>query len=90
MNDHPVVSAATASNWRPRIVVVGLGPGGHAHVTAETTAAIARLPHRYLRTTIHPSADLVPDAVSFDHLYESSDTFDDVYRAITEPLVAAA
>ena len=43
-----------------RIVVVGLGPGGTDHVTAETLAAIERIPTRFLRTARHPSASLVP------------------------------
>ena len=42
-------------------IVVGLGPGGDEHVTAETLAAIDRIPHRYLRTARHPSAHLVGD-----------------------------
>jgi len=74
----------------PTVTVVGLGPGGHEHVTAETRRAIERIPHRYLRTARHPSADLVPDAATFDHLYESADRFDDVYAAIVDALVAAA
>lgn len=73
-----------------RIVVVGLGPGGTEHITDETRAAIARIPHRHLRTAIHPSAHLVPDAVTHDDLYESADAFDDVYVEITNRLVAAA
>jgi tetrapyrrole methylase family protein/MazG family protein len=79
-----------AADDRPRIVVVGLGPGGHDHVTTETLALIERIPHRYLRTSIHPSADLVGDAETFDDRYECADTFDDVYTDITERLVAAA
>jgi tetrapyrrole methylase family protein/MazG family protein len=75
---------------RPTVVIVGLGPGGHEHVTVETLAAIGRIPHRYLRTSIHPSADLVPDATTFDHRYESADTFDEVYDLITDDLAAAA
>jgi len=79
-----------APDDRPRIVVVGLGPGGREHVTVDTLDAIERCPHRYLRTSIHPSSDLVADADTFDHLYESSDTFDDVYTEIADTLVAAA
>ena len=75
---------------RPAVTVVGLGPGGHEHVTVETVRAIARIPHRFLRTGQHPSADLVPDAVTFDDHYEAADRFDDVYAAIVEELVAAA
>ena len=75
---------------RPAVTVVGLGPGGHEHVTVETVRAIERIPHRFLRTGRHPSADLVPDAVTFDDHYESADRFEDVYAAIVEALVAAA
>jgi tetrapyrrole methylase family protein/MazG family protein len=75
---------------RPRIVVAGLGPGGDEHVTAETLAAIARIPHRFLRTARHPSAQLVGDARSFDGVYESAEAYDDVYPAIVDALVAAA
>ena len=75
---------------RPRIVVVGLGPGGHDHATVETREAIDRATHRYLRTSIHPSADMVPDAITFDHLYDTVDTFDEVYRQIADTLAAAA
>jgi tetrapyrrole methylase family protein/MazG family protein len=75
---------------RPRIVVAGLGPGGDEHVTAETLSAIARIPHRYLRTSRHPSAHLVSDPVTFDEVYEQSDTFADVYAEIADRLVAAA
>lgn len=73
-----------------RIVVVGLGPGGVNHVTTETLANIGRIKHRHLRTSIHPSAHLVPDAVTHDDLYESADTFDDVYIEIAHRLTAAA
>ncbi len=75
---------------RPRIVVVGLGPGGREHVTVDTIAAIEQAGHRYLRTSVHPSADLVADAHTFDHLYESAETFDDVYTEIADTLAAAA
>jgi tetrapyrrole methylase family protein/MazG family protein len=74
----------------PRVVVAGLGPGGDDHVTTETLAAIARIPHRFLRTSRHPTAHLVPDAVTFDDLYERADTFTDVYAEIADRLVAAA
>lgn len=75
---------------RPTVVVVGLGPGGAEYVTQQTLDAIAVTPHRFLRTARHPSASLVPDPVTLDHLYEDADRFEDVYAAITETLVAAA
>ena len=74
----------------PRVVIVGLGPGDPAHVTQQTLDAIAACPHRFVRTTRHPSAGLVADAVSFDDVYESSDTFDDVYAVIADRIVEAA
>lgn len=78
----------------PRIVVVGLGPGDEALVTAQTRDEIARIPNRYLRTQHHPSAHVVLDAQggaqTFDHLYESAESFDEVYRDIVNLLVAAA
>jgi tetrapyrrole methylase family protein/MazG family protein len=74
----------------PTVVVVGLGPGGLDHTTAETLKALERIPHRYLRTAIHPSASLVENATSFDDIYEAADTFEDVYAEIAEALVAAA
>jgi tetrapyrrole methylase family protein / MazG family protein len=73
-----------------RVTVVGLGPAGPDLLTAATAAAVERVPHRWLRTARHPSAVAVPDAASFDHLYEAGDDFESVYRAIVEELVASA
>jgi tetrapyrrole methylase family protein / MazG family protein len=75
---------------RPSIVVVGLGPGGPDLVTGGTLDEIARVPHRFLRTGVHPASSVLPDAPTFDHYYERADRFDDVYAAIVEDLVAAA
>ncbi|MEZ5296399.1 MAG: nucleoside triphosphate pyrophosphohydrolase [Ilumatobacteraceae bacterium] len=75
---------------RPRIVVVGLGPGSDQHVTTETLGEIERIEHRFLRTAVHPSAHLVPDAVTFDDVYEEAERFDDVYHEIARRLIAAA
>ena len=74
----------------PRVTIVGLGPAGAEYVTEHTVHEIARVPQRYLRTGRHPSAHLVPDAVTFDDVYEAADTFADVYAEITDRLVAAA
>ena len=74
----------------PRIVVVGLGPAGPEYVTEHTRAEIARVAHRYLRTDRHPSASLVPDADTFDDVYEAADMFADVYAEIADRLAAAA
>ena len=62
----------------PTVHVIGLGPAGPDLVTTGTVAAIEARPHRYLRTSRHPAASLLDGAPSFDHLYETHDTFDEV------------
>jgi tetrapyrrole methylase family protein/MazG family protein len=74
----------------PRIVVVGLGPGDPALVTAGTLAAIEATPTRFLRTARHPSAHLVAGAAAFDHHYDEAATFDEVYARIAADLFDAA
>jgi tetrapyrrole methylase family protein / MazG family protein len=74
----------------PTITIVGLGPAGPDLLTAGTLDALAACEHRFLRTTRHPAAVAVAGAVSFDHVYESADSIDDVYPAIAEALVDAA
>ena len=74
----------------PRVTVIGLGPAGPDLLTSGTLARIERVPHRYLRTARHPAASALPAAPSFDHLYDTADSFDEVYAAIVESLVAAA
>jgi tetrapyrrole methylase family protein/MazG family protein len=72
------------------VTVVGLGPAGPDLITAGTLEAIARIPWRFLRTARHPAASAVPDARTFDHIYESADTLEVVYDQIVAELVAAA
>ena len=76
---------------RPRVTIVGLGPGGPEYVTQQTLDAIARvaspLPPHHTPSVGRRSC---PAATSFDDIYESADTFADVYAEITERLVAAA
>ncbi|MBK9180543.1 MAG: MazG family protein [Acidimicrobiales bacterium] len=74
----------------PRVVVVGLGPAGPELVTRATLAAIERVPARFVRTTRHPAASVVPAATSFDSVYDAAATFDEVYRRIVDALVEAA
>ena len=74
----------------PTIVVVGLGPGNDALVTSGTLEVISNIDARYLRTSQHPSAHLVPGAASFDHLYDNADSFDEVYVSIAQALIDAA
>ena len=74
----------------PRIVVVGLGPGDPSLVTVGTLQAIEIIPVRFIRTLQHPSAHLISGATSFDDVYDSSDSFDEVYSSIVQQLIAAA
>jgi tetrapyrrole methylase family protein/MazG family protein len=73
-----------------RIVVVGLGPGAPGLLTAESQAAIDRIPVRFLRTARHPTATAVPDSRSFDFVYEHTARLADVYVSIAAALVDAA
>jgi tetrapyrrole methylase family protein/MazG family protein len=73
-----------------RIDVVGLGPAGSDLITAGTLAVLAEAPQVFLRTGRHPAASAVEGARTFDHHYESADTFEDVYRTIVADLVDAA
>jgi len=74
----------------PVVEVVGLGPAGSEHLTEHTRRVIASTPRRFLRTAVHPGADAVPDAETFDDIYETAASFDDVYSEIVRRLVSAA
>ena len=71
-------------------MVVGLGPAGPDLLTAGTLAAIEAASVRFVRTTRHPAAGAVPDATSFDALYERAESMAQVYRDIVDELVSAA
>jgi tetrapyrrole methylase family protein/MazG family protein len=73
-----------------RVVVIGLGPSDPSLLSAAALAAIERIPQRYLRTARHPSAAAVGEAATFDEVYETAITLDEVYPAIVERLVHAA
>ena len=68
-----------------RIDVVGLGPAGPELITAGTLELLAAAPRPCscapVATRRPPPS---PGAGTFDHHYESADTFDEVYRAIVD------
>jgi tetrapyrrole methylase family protein / MazG family protein len=70
--------------------VVGLGPAGTAYLTGEVRSLMAGARQTFLRTARHPAAEELAEFVALDHIYESADTFAQVYGAIVEELVAAA
>ena len=73
-----------------RITIAGLGPAGPDLITPQTTAAIRAHDRVFLRTKLHPASEAIGGAESFDHLYESSDTFAEVYRSIANALIEAS
>ncbi len=73
-----------------QITIIGLGPGSIGSINQETLKAIESAQNRYIRTTRHPNAHLIKDAISFDAEYERHDSFDEVYKAIAKQLIAAA
>ena len=73
---------------RPRVLVVGLGPGDASLLTAHTSALLATDGPVRLRTSVHPAAPA--GVASYDHLYESLASFADLYPAIVADLVALA
>lgn len=74
----------------PVVIAVGLGPAGAELITTETARLLNGDHPIWLRTTRHPAAGGLEIAGSFDDLYESLDSFEDVYRTILERLVAEA
>jgi len=75
-----------------KITVVGLGPGDRSHVTLAALEAIKSHAVVYLRTTHHPTVEMLKEfqIQSFDHLYETLADFDQVYQGIAEALVKAS
>ena len=69
------------------VIVVGLGPADAKLVTTETAELLDGAANVVLRTRRHPAATLVPDAASFDDIYESADSFGEVYQTIVDRLV---
>ena len=74
-----------------KIYIVGLGPGS---IDSLTLGAVNRIqsgkPH-FLRTLKHPSVKYFNDNniafKTFDYIYDSKDTFDEVYETIVSELV---
>lgn len=73
-----------------RIIVVGLGPAGSEFLTADTAALLTSGKDVWLRTNVHPAAAGLVVSGSFDELYESVESFDQLYPAIVERVVGTA
>ncbi len=75
---------------RPTVEVVGLGPAGPDLTTAGAQERLEAAEVLRLRTHHHPAAGSFASASSFDGIYESAGTFEEVYRRIVEELVDVA
>ena len=74
-----------------RLHIVGLGPGNPEQVTGETRALLASGVPVILRTRHHPSAEaLAPGPTDCDDLYTGGRSFEAVYAAVVERVLARA
>lgn len=72
------------------IVIVGLGPGAPELLTQEAWSVIEATGELWLRTVHHPTVAALPacpQCRSFDDLYESAQSFTEVYHAIAEEVL---
>lgn len=72
------------------IVILGLGPGTPEQLTRQAWEHIQGLEEIYLRTSQHPTVKGFPPSLnvfSFDHFYESSERFEDVYAKIVDEVI---
>ena len=73
-----------------KVIVAGLGPAGPELITGAVRDAIEQTSRRFVRTRRHPAAVAVEPVESFDDLYDQASSFEEVYRAIVDRLVAEA
>jgi tetrapyrrole methylase family protein/MazG family protein len=79
-----------AVSARPQVTICGLGPGGSHRLTEETARLLAGDSRVFFRTARHPGIPEQPEVQSFDHVYESAESFEEVYRTITDAVADAA
>ncbi|UQZ84913.1 Nucleoside triphosphate pyrophosphohydrolase [Paenibacillus konkukensis] len=76
---------------QPRITVVGLGSGDEDQLTLGVWKKLKQAKRLYLRTDQHPMVSLLRDNgiayESFDSIYTSNDTFEQVYETIAGQLL---
>jgi tetrapyrrole methylase family protein/MazG family protein len=74
----------------PGITIIGLGPGDPGKLTREAWEVLASTDQVWLRTNQHPTVAGLPQKLiihSFDELYESGESFEEVYTAIVEKVL---
>ncbi|HWQ45380.1 MAG TPA: nucleoside triphosphate pyrophosphohydrolase [Longilinea sp.] len=72
------------------IIILGLGPGAVDQLTCEAWEHLQTLDEIYLRTSQHPTVQGFPPTLkvkSFDHFYESSERFEEVYAHIIAEVI---
>jgi len=75
----------------PGITLLGLGPGSPDLLTRQAWHILESAQEIFLRTRQHPTVDGFPEHLrvhSFDHLYENSQAFEEVYAEIVEEILA--
>jgi tetrapyrrole methylase family protein/MazG family protein len=75
------------------ITIVGLGPGDGRFLTRAAWDILSQAETVYLRTARHPAVADLPEGVvrySFDHVYETADSFAAVYDTIVTELLQKA
>src|SRR4051812_43921950 len=78
---------------KPKIIVVGLGPGNPGDLTAEALKVLSHSSTIYLRTAKHPTVPFLPAGPrheSFDDIYDRCPTFAEVYDTIVKRLLELA
>ncbi|MBN1919747.1 MAG: nucleoside triphosphate pyrophosphohydrolase [Anaerolineae bacterium] len=73
------------------IVILGLGPGALDQLTREAWSILTTAGEIWLRTTHHPLVAELPQNLqlhSFDALYEQLPTFEQIYTAIVDEVLA--
>jgi len=77
-----------------KITIVGLGPGAFGFITVETFEMLKAAKPLILRTAKHPTVPEMTargiEFVSYDHVYEEKESFDEVYSAIAHDCLAQA
>lgn len=76
------------------IKILGLGPGDPKSLTIGAMEELQNNKNIYFRTKIHPTVDYIDNQKieynTYDYLYESCDSFDDVYSNIADDLINKA
>jgi tetrapyrrole methylase family protein/MazG family protein len=72
------------------IIILGLGPGAPEQLTRQAWEHLQTIEEIFLRTSQHPTIQAFPSSlnvISFDHLYDSSERFEDVYSKIIDEVI---